>query len=173
MNNICKICGRSFKGATILTRHCSKNCSRLAAKEKYYAKRKSDWDRTPRICEYSGEVFIPKAPNQKYANSEYTLLAQRQKRLEQLGVSPEDYYVYAWYDDDECFYIGKGKGPRYIVSHFPALCETIRQESSNFRVEIVKEGLTESQAFLAESVLIAFARPRANVASGVHPKKLK
>ena len=70
------------------------------------------------------------------------------------------YYVYAWYikETNEVFYIGKGCGKRY---------KTRKRENSYFMriinkydcdVKILKDGLTEEQAFELEKEMIAYYR---------------
>jgi len=78
---------------------------------------------------------------------------------------PRGRYVYAWFNDesDLPFYIGKGVDDRAWRRHLhnesgrSQLCQQMRVVSSGFRVEIVRDNLTNEGAMLLESALIAFA----------------
>jgi hypothetical protein len=78
---------------------------------------------------------------------------------------PRGRYVYAWFNDesDLPFYIGKGVDDRAWRRHVhkdsgrSQLCQQVRADSSGFRVEIVRDNLTNEGALLLESSLIAFA----------------
>ena len=70
------------------------------------------------------------------------------------------YYVYAWYikDTDEVFYIGKGTGKRYLTrkrenSYFMKMLN-----SHDCEPRIIKNHLTEKEAFELEKEMIAYYR---------------
>lgn len=64
------------------------------------------------------------------------------------------YYVYAWLDAWQVFYIGMGKNRRAWNEHLP-LPENRRRQAAEFRVRILKHNLTKAQAHLAERHYIA------------------
>lgn len=70
------------------------------------------------------------------------------------------YYVYAWYikDTNEVFYIGKGTGNRYRIrkrenSYFMKMLN-----SHDCGVRIIKDNMTEEEAFKHEKEMIAYYR---------------
>ena len=72
-------------------------------------------------------------------------------------------YVYAWFKGSDIlpFYVGKGIGDRAWRRHGrengeAMWCQTVRVSSVNFRVEIVRDNLTEEGAMLLEAALISF-----------------
>ena len=75
-------------------------------------------------------------------------------------------YVYAWFAGDELlpFYVGKGVADRAWKRHVnnddgtASLCQKVRASVSGFRVEIIREGLTEEGARLVEATLIDFVK---------------
>lgn len=73
------------------------------------------------------------------------------------------FYVYAWYADGELIYIGKGKGSRVIQTTHNSLAQSLRSKSSNWRYDILEDGMTESMALRVESCLIRLMKPKANV----------
>jgi hypothetical protein len=72
---------------------------------------------------------------------------------------PSDYYVYAWYKDNEVlpFYIGRGMGNRAWETHKTnggrSFCEKIRKSVKDFKVSIIRDRLTKNGAILCEQVL--------------------
>lgn len=78
---------------------------------------------------------------------------------------PRGRYVYAWFNDESNlpFYVGKGTGERAWTRHTQKdgrsmWCQNVRAASSGFRVEIIRENLTDEGAMLVESALVAFIR---------------
>ncbi len=76
---------------------------------------------------------------------------------------PRGRYVYAWFNDSSPlpFYVGKGSASRawdrHEDDHGRAMwCQTIRASCAGFRVEIVRDNLTDEGAFLLESSLMSF-----------------
>ena len=75
------------------------------------------------------------------------------------------YYVYAWFNRNGLFYIGKGCRTRVIDPHDGQLCEQWRLAAgSYFRYRILCDNMAESYALAVESELINRYRPAANVA---------
>ena len=78
--------------------------------------------------------------------------------------APKGNYVYFWYKNNEIFpfYVGKGMEDRAWRRHqcntkkLSAWCERVRATAKNFKVEIVREDLTEDGAALLESVFIDY-----------------
>ena len=67
------------------------------------------------------------------------------------------YYVYVWFDCGKPFYIGMGKNRRAWNSHLePA--ETIRRQSKNFKVQIVRSRLTKPSAHALERRLLRLSK---------------
>lgn len=62
------------------------------------------------------------------------------------------------------FYIGKGVRGRAWAIHYngdgmdlrPALCQRVRKSAKQFRVEIIEDHLTESEAFVVEAAFVKF-----------------
>jgi hypothetical protein len=74
-------------------------------------------------------------------------------------------YVYAWFNADSPlpFYIGKGSDSRAWDRHADKngramWCQTTRVASEGFRVEVIRDNLTDEGAMLLESALIAFTQ---------------
>ncbi len=74
----------------------------------------------------------------------------------------KDFFVYGWYESGNSlpFYIGKGSGKRSTAVHYSPrgghkeACQLYRECCKGFHVKIFKRGLTESDAYLVETVLI-------------------
>lgn len=78
---------------------------------------------------------------------------------------PRGRYVYAWFSDDSPFpfYIGKGADSRAWARHEDQdgramWCQTMRATAKGFRVEVIRDNLTDEGALLVESCLMAFTR---------------
>jgi hypothetical protein len=78
---------------------------------------------------------------------------------------PTGRYVYAWFNDesDLPFYVGKGVDDRAWRRHVDQdgrsmWCQQVRVTSSCFRVEVIRDNLTNEGAMLVEASLIAFVR---------------
>ena len=98
--------------------------------------------------------------------------------IEHLG-----YYVYTLIDPrtETVFYVGKGKGER-VFAHVKGeidnpsetatinLIRKIREEGHALKNEVMRHGMTETEAFEVESALIDYIRlPNlTNIASGIH-----
>ncbi len=72
-------------------------------------------------------------------------------------------YVYAWFNEESKlpFYIGRGTGSRAWDRHQDGdgramFCQTTRVSTPGFRVEVIRDNLTEEGAALAEACLISF-----------------
>ena len=90
------------------------------------------------------------------------------------------YYVYVYFDprDGKPFYIGKGQGNRYL-SHLNEQSEKskvkkiaeIRQANMEPRIDILRYGLSNSEAHLVEAAAIDLIGrpPLTNIMSGIHP----
>ena len=75
------------------------------------------------------------------------------------------YYVYLYIDPrtDQPFYIGKGTGTRALAhltetggSEKVEMIQQIREQGLEPRIDILRYGLTENEAFLVEASLIDF-----------------
>jgi hypothetical protein len=78
---------------------------------------------------------------------------------------PTGRYVYAWFNDesDLPFYVGKGVDDRAWKRHADEdgrsmWCQQVRVTSSRFRVEVIRDNLTNEGAMLVEASLISFVR---------------
>lgn len=79
------------------------------------------------------------------------------------------YYVYAWYtkDTNEIFYIGKGTGKRYLTrkrenKFFMNVLNA--HDSDSF---ILKDGLSEKEAFDLEIILIEYYRKKSRILTNI------
>lgn len=70
-------------------------------------------------------------------------------------------YVYAWFNDCSPlpFYVGKGTGDRAWSRHEDehgraAYCQTVRVANPGFRVEVIRDNLTDEGAALVEACMI-------------------
>lgn len=70
-----------------------------------------------------------------------------------------EFYTYEYYveDTDEVFYIGKGKGDRAFSGRRNKFCEDMKS-THNWKVRIIKDNLTEEEAFAEEIRLIKHYR---------------
>lgn len=153
----CVVCGRTFLKKHPAHKYCHWQCQGAAAKA-----RRADYARTPdevlgsRIDEVD---LLEWKKQQAQPQAEYEVEPiQRQLKI------PRGRYVYAWFNDqsDLPFYIGKGVDDRAWRRHIhrdsgiSQLCQQIRSCSSGFRVEIIRDNMTNEGAMLVESALIAF-----------------
>lgn len=79
------------------------------------------------------------------------------------------YYVYAWYikESDEVFYIGKGSGKRYLTRKRENKFFMNVLNSHNCDSIILKNNLTEKEAFDLEIVLIDYYRKRSRLLTNI------
>lgn len=79
------------------------------------------------------------------------------------------YYVYAWFDGQVVFYIGKGKGSRAIAvaSHSKVFQDKVR--SCQAVCKLLGWDMTESDAARVEKSLIGFLNPETNRAGKRSP----
>lgn len=77
---------------------------------------------------------------------------------------PIDYYIYEWYivPTNEVFYVGKGKGKRYLQVHHRNKFFTDIYNSHKCDVRIIKDNLTEDEAFELEKYWIKHYRECTN-----------
>ncbi|MGA2797090.1 MAG: hypothetical protein ABSE63_05910 [Thermoguttaceae bacterium] len=152
----CKQCGKEFNPRLHNQIMCSSSC-----RKDYLESLKSQWDDSPRQCKQCGKEFNPRFSVQIYCSQDcrvnYHIRADINKY-------PQGKYVYVWYDDAEPFYVGEGTGDRawepHIFRYEDRLqqCEIVRNNSSNFRVEIIRDNLTKEGALLLESTFIEYFR---------------
>jgi len=86
-------------------------------------------------------------------------------------MGPQRFYVYAYRIDGQMAYIGKGKGKRAWCHLKGAKNAILRDRISNgksVRVKIIKQGLSEAEAFQLERKCIAkWADDIANISGGM------
>lgn len=83
------------------------------------------------------------------------------------------FYVYAWYfkDTDEIFYIGKGKGERYLVTdksrndYFKSI---VSKYKDNVDVKILKDNLSETDSWDLERKLIKEYKEKGQCKANFH-----
>ncbi len=80
-------------------------------------------------------------------------------------VLPAGCYVYGWYSRGWLFYVGRGQDERAWEHHGDHKCQAIRDNvGDGFECKIIKDGLTEREAMIAETVTILTSQPIGNVA---------
>lgn len=84
-----------------------------------------------------------------------------------------EFYVYFWFykDTDEVFYIGKGKGNRFLErkAHRNNYFKNIlNKEKDNVDVKIIKSNLTEEDAFELEKNLIKEYKSKGQAKANLH-----
>ena len=84
-----------------------------------------------------------------------------------------DFYVYFWFykDTDEVFYIGKGKGDRFLerkAHRNEYFKNIINKEKDNVDVKIFKNNLTEKDAFELEKTLIKEYKEMGQAKANLH-----
>ena len=79
------------------------------------------------------------------------------------------YYVYAWYtkDTNEIFYIGKGTGNRYITRKRENKFFTNVLNSHDCDSVILKDNLSEKEAFDLEIILIEYYRKHSRILTNI------
>lgn len=84
----------------------------------------------------------------------------------------EEFYVYAWYykDTEKIFYIGKGKNNRYkmLCNRNDYFKNIIKKECDNVGVKIIKNHLTEQDAFDLEKQLIKEYKSKGECKANFH-----
>ena len=140
----CAVCNRPFIKKHPLHKYCHWQCASAHNKGKEFVRRQEVQSRP------DGHIL------ECQETSSAGVQASRRK-------IPRGRYVYAWFNDESelPFYIGKGVDDRAWVRHVhndgrSQLCQQLRSDSSGFRVEIVRDNLTNEGAMLLESALIAF-----------------
>ena len=84
------------------------------------------------------------------------------KTVNHINISMNNFYVYQYLREDQTpYYIGKGKDKRAYVNN-----RTIKKPTDPLRIEIVKDQLTERQAFDLEIELIAL-HGRKDIGTGI------
>ena len=182
---VCDHCGRSFLPKQAHQRFCGPPCSNLfhvAAQKARYDERKQAG-----LCVRCGaengtdraECAACREPvgkvRRKWVRPTWGKSAPSPQPRRPV---PRGRYVYAWFKDGELlpFYVGKGVDSRAWDRHLrkdgqAQWCQTVRAAAKDFRVEIIRDGLTEEGALLLESVLMAFITARgvvlANQVSGM------
>jgi len=68
-DKVCVVCNKNFTTSNSTKLSCSRECQKKQRKEWHEGKRKrSDWDRSPRVCIHCNSVYTPIAVHQKYCN---------------------------------------------------------------------------------------------------------
>lgn len=146
----CKRCGAQFEMTAAIKLYCSKACQKADHKE-----------RGPKMhrlcCDVCGDQFLGQIHRKRCDSCK--------------GRHLRGYYVYAWLDAGQLFYIGMALGSRgygiHRVSGKLAPCELRRRSiGDRFKVAIVRDNLTEEGARLIEATLINFLRPECNSQPG-------
>jgi hypothetical protein len=157
--SICLMCGRRFLKKHPNHKYCHWQCSSAAGK----ARRMTDLETAIAVSEErKANVDISgfrKKELPSYESEKGQDVSDVVRRI------PRGRYVYAWFNDQSLlpFYIGKGVDDRAWKRHVRSdsvtsqFCQQIRASSSGFRVEIIRDNLTNEGAMLIESTLIAFA----------------
>lgn len=139
-----------------------------------------------KYCHWQCQTTANRAKREHDAHYAEAIVAERKERVEVIsflqqlqpdtpdaaepdscgdgGALPRGRYVYAWFNDDSPlpFYIGKGVDDRAWRRHVHSndgrsqLCQQVRCSSAGFRVEIVRDNMTNEGAMLVESALIRF-----------------
>jgi hypothetical protein len=83
------------------------------------------------------------------------------------------FFVYEWFDGDQCFYVGQGNGSRHEADHGRDYCQTIREKAANFRIELVADRLTQEEACQLEKERILLRKAqKMPIVNTMHNKPL-
>lgn len=168
----CESCGVSFIQKQPNHKYCTAECRPL-----YVA---VGWDKSDRLCVVCKKTFSPVMLNHKFCTSICRINRTKKRRstyshpnikkhdsrpagcIDSRGTVPKSRYVYMWFKGDDVlpFYIGNGTGNRAYMVHYSSnttisWSERVRQSAKGFRVEIVRDNLTNEGSMLLESALIA------------------
>jgi hypothetical protein len=140
----CPVCNRPFTKKHPRHKYCHWQCQSACAKSKEFARREQ----------------VAGRPDGWVAQSKCEALSEEQALPKRI---PRGRYVYAWFNDESPlpFYIGKGVDDRAWRRHSDNdgrshWCQQVKASSLGFRVEVIRENLTNEGAMLLESALITF-----------------
>jgi hypothetical protein len=74
MRKICP-CGAVFSGSHGNRKYCSKRCPRRKKRQVSVPATRMAWP--PRECDLCGQVFVPRAPNQRFCTISHQLIARK------------------------------------------------------------------------------------------------
>lgn len=156
----CQFCGAGFEPKHRGHRFCSQQCvnrNRLGINPQFIKQPHP----VTLECVACGNEFLSDYLTTQYCGDRCRYELSRRRILEKRAL--EGYYIYAWYDGDELFYIGKGCDNRATVKH-EGPCEERRAQAKEFRVEVLRGGIEESVALEVEACLITILKPSCNIA---------